>query len=45
MMQRLIYGFKTVFLNRKKKKEKIVKAFLFSVLTLDYDRRDGFVRH
>ena len=44
MMQRLIYGFKTVFLNRKKK-EKIVKAFRFSVLTLGYDRRDGFVRH
>ena len=38
MMQRSINSFESLFLD---KKEKVVKAFLFNILTLHYDRLEG----
>ena len=35
-------NFQNLFLHRKK--EEVVKAFLFNILTLDYDCREGFLR-
>ena len=42
------YGFESLFLNRKKEKVSSVfvleTVFLFKILTLDYDCREGFLR-
>ena len=37
-----IYSFRSLFVQRNK--EKVVKAFFFKSLTLDYDRREGLLR-
>ena len=49
-MHASLYGFESLFLRRKEEKVSSVfvletlKAFLFNILTLDYDRREGSLR-
>ena len=49
-MHASLYGFESLFLCRKEEKVSSVfvletlKAFLFNILTLDYDRREGSLR-
>ena len=49
-MHRLFYSFKSFFLQRKKEKVSTVlnvetlKAFLFNIITLGYDRLEGVLR-
>ena len=42
MIHKSIYSFQSLFVQRKKKK--VLKAFSFKLLTLDYNRRNAFKR-
>ena len=41
-MQTSIFSFESLFLYWKQ--EKVMKAFLFNILLLDYDRHEGFLQ-
>ena len=42
MIHKSIYSFQPLFM--QKNKEKDVKRYFFEILTLDHDRRKGFLR-